>query len=286
MNERFELYFQYNKLYKPLKSKSKISPRITSFVNASLPRGFYFLTLTVVLRISSSQRFVPLDFFSQFYIVESTMASDTDHPFTLNPYELQRKPHLPQNYPTELSISVEDHELTCHFKCAICMEFLHNTMTSKYCMHRFCKKCINDSLRVSKKECPTCRTKLTSHRDLHPDPQFDRLIETLFPDRNEWQQREEERLIAKYGVDGKKRRGGKKSSMSNLSTTNSSSGGFSSTSLLSSSATSTSSPEVSTSKQSTDLTTDANNNQTSMASPRRKRGRPRGSFKKVHAWIE
>ena len=51
---------------------------------------------------------------------------------------------------------------------------------------RFCAKCIITALRSGNKECPTCRKKLVSKRSLRADPNFDRLVETIFPNREEY----------------------------------------------------------------------------------------------------
>ena len=55
------------------------------------------------------------------------------------------------------------------------------------CLHRFCEECIVDALRKGRKECPTCRVKLTSHRDLRSEPRIDFLLGTLLGDLDEWE---------------------------------------------------------------------------------------------------
>jgi hypothetical protein len=52
------------------------------------------------------------------------------------------------------------------------------------CMHRFCQTCIEDAIRLGKKECPNCRVKCTSRRSLRPDTFFDELIHLVYPDLN------------------------------------------------------------------------------------------------------
>lgn len=61
-------------------------------------------------------------------------------------------------------------------------------------MHRFCKSCIEESLRKTKRECPTCRKPLASHRALREDTNFDALIKLFIPDRDAFLQRERLRL--------------------------------------------------------------------------------------------
>lgn len=48
-------------------------------------------------------------------------------------------------------------------------------------MHRFCKECIEKALRLGKKECPTCRKLIVSHRSLREDENFDKLIRIFYP---------------------------------------------------------------------------------------------------------
>ncbi|CAB4059319.1 RNF1_2 [Lepeophtheirus salmonis] len=68
---------------------------------------------------------------------------------------------------------------------------LSSTMTTKECLHRFCADCIVTALRSGNKECPTCRKKLVSKRSLRPDPNFDQLVEKIFPNREEYEAQQE-----------------------------------------------------------------------------------------------
>merc|ERR1712151_1366140 len=67
-------------------------------------------------------------------------------------------------------------------------------MVTKNCLHRFCSECITTALRRGNQECPTCRKKLVSRRCLRPDPNFDSLINKLFPGRKEALEREQAEL--------------------------------------------------------------------------------------------
>jgi len=58
-------------------------------------------------------------------------------------------------------------------------------------LHRFCAGCISKSLRLGKKECPTCRVKCSSRRHLRPDPNFDGIISQIYPDLEEFEAKEE-----------------------------------------------------------------------------------------------
>lgn len=54
--------------------------------------------------------------------------------------------------------------------CPICLqEFIAPVITA--CRHSFCEGCIKSAFRI-KKECPTCRRAITTHRELRADPQL------------------------------------------------------------------------------------------------------------------
>lgn len=66
----------------------------------------------------------------------------------------------------------------------------------KYC-DRFCQECIVTALRSGNKECPTCRKKLVSKRSLRPDPNFDALINKIYPNRDDYNAHQERVLAAR-----------------------------------------------------------------------------------------
>ena len=62
--------------------------------------------------------------------------------------------------------------------CPICRDVMVVAVSNMGCLHRFCKSCIESSLR-SKLECPACRVKVKSRRSLRPDNRYDELIKLL-----------------------------------------------------------------------------------------------------------
>merc|ERR1712125_174015 len=72
--------------------------------------------------------------------------------------------------------------------CPICLSILRKVKTVMKCLHRFCEECIVDALRKGKKECPTCRVKIPSHRDLRSEPRIDFLLGTLLGDLDIWEE--------------------------------------------------------------------------------------------------
>ena len=64
------------------------------------------------------------------------------------------------------------------------------------CLHRFCRECIQKCLRVGKHECPSCRMRVPSRRSLRPDPSFDALIASVYPDLAAFEAYEEAAIAA------------------------------------------------------------------------------------------
>lgn len=110
----------------------------------------------------------------------------------LSMYDVERecRPPITDDSTTTLQVRTLNIEL----QCPICLGVLHNTMTVMECLHRFCSGCISKSLRLGKKECPTCRVHCSSRRHLRPDPNFDGLIAQIYPNLDEFEAKED-RLI-------------------------------------------------------------------------------------------
>ncbi|KAL1562770.1 RING-type E3 ubiquitin transferase [Salvia divinorum] len=87
-------------------------------------------------------------------------------------------------------ISVSLSELRSNVQCPICLGILKNTRTVMGCLHRFCKECIDKSMRLGNKECPACRMHCASRRSLRDDVVFDKLISSVFPDLDLYEKEE------------------------------------------------------------------------------------------------
>lgn len=59
------------------------------------------------------------------------------------------------------------------------MGYMKKSILVRECMHRFCERCITDSIRLGKNECPTCRVKIPSRRAWSRDERFDELIKCV-----------------------------------------------------------------------------------------------------------
>ncbi|KAK9064256.1 hypothetical protein SSX86_015636 [Deinandra increscens subsp. villosa] len=67
-------------------------------------------------------------------------------------------------------------------QCPICLGVIRKTRKVMECLHRFCRECIDKSMRMGNNECPACRAHCASRRSLRDDPNFDALIALLYPD--------------------------------------------------------------------------------------------------------
>ncbi|KAJ6865857.1 E3 ubiquitin-protein ligase RING1b isoform X1 [Populus alba x Populus x berolinensis] len=67
---------------------------------------------------------------------------------------------------------------------------IKKTRTVMECLHRFCRECIDKSMRMGNNECPACRTHCASRRSLRDDPNYDALIAALYPDIDKYEEEE------------------------------------------------------------------------------------------------
>ncbi|XP_074336486.1 putative E3 ubiquitin-protein ligase RING1a [Apium graveolens] len=87
-------------------------------------------------------------------------------------------------------ISVPLAHICKELQCPICLGIIKKTRTVMECLHRFCKECIDKSMRLGNNECPACRTHCASRRSLRDDPKYDALISLLYPDINKYEEEE------------------------------------------------------------------------------------------------
>lgn len=114
-----------------------------------------------------------------------TDAFDPDAVFLM--WEKTRKVRkLTINSQTTLTIplSVITNIIEEDMKCPICLGTIDITSSVTTCLHRFCSKCLERSLRVDlgpkgHHDCPACRAKMASRRSSKRDVRFDNLITVL-----------------------------------------------------------------------------------------------------------
>ncbi|CAM6096783.1 unnamed protein product [Calypogeia fissa] len=81
-------------------------------------------------------------------------------------------------------------EIRKEMQCPICLGIIRKTRTVMECLHRFCRECIDKSMRLGNNECPACRTHCASRRSLRDDPNFDALIAAIYPDLDKYEEEE------------------------------------------------------------------------------------------------
>lgn len=100
--------------------------------------------------------------------------------------------HAPSSPSEEKSefVFVELLEIRKEVQCPICLGIIKKTRTVMECLHRFCRECIDKSMRLGNNECPACRTHCASRRSLRDDPNYDALIAALYPDIEKYEEEE------------------------------------------------------------------------------------------------
>ncbi|CAK9273339.1 unnamed protein product [Sphagnum jensenii] len=86
-------------------------------------------------------------------------------------------------------------DLRKEMQCPICLGIIRKTRTVMECLHRFCRQCIDKSMRLGNNECPACRTHCASRRSLRDDPKFDNLVAALYPNVDQYEAEE----MAEFG---------------------------------------------------------------------------------------
>ena len=107
----------------------------------------------------------------------------------LAPYEEERQPRLVMRGKKVL-VPVES--LRADVNCAICLNVMDNSAMTLECSHRFCKECIEKSIRLASNDCPTCRGKINTRRSLREDSRLDSLISIVFGNVEALEEREEQ----------------------------------------------------------------------------------------------
>ncbi|KAK8657295.1 hypothetical protein V6N13_035545 [Hibiscus sabdariffa] len=87
-------------------------------------------------------------------------------------------------------VFVELPEIRKDVQCPICLGIIKKTRTVMECLHRFCRECIDKSMRLGNNECPACRTHCASRRSLRDDPNYDAFIAALYPDIDKYEEQE------------------------------------------------------------------------------------------------
>ncbi|KAL2483335.1 putative E3 ubiquitin-protein ligase [Forsythia ovata] len=89
-------------------------------------------------------------------------------------------------------VTLQLSELRDNVQCPICLGIIKRTRTVMGCLHRFCRECIDKSIRLGNNECPACRMHCASRRSMRNDLGFDALISSVYTDVEKY---EEEELV-------------------------------------------------------------------------------------------
>ena len=108
--------------------------------------------------------------------------TDTDRHFTfiigLTLYEMHRKPREITN---EAEKKVLFSEVAPQLCCYLCEGPFVRPYAVMECLHRFCFDCVSKYLRIGRKDCPRCGTRLPSTRFMRPDPATELVISLICP---------------------------------------------------------------------------------------------------------
>lgn len=95
---------------------------------------------------------------------------------------LEEDPHPVRAQVSETAVVVTARMINSELTCPICLGIIRNCTTVMECLHRFCLACIEKSLRLGRKQCPSCRVACPSRRNLRQDTNFDALVAKIYPD--------------------------------------------------------------------------------------------------------
>ncbi|CAM6043370.1 unnamed protein product [Sphagnum compactum] len=110
-------------------------------------------------------------------------------PGSPNPPDADGTSESPSNGEDEEEyISVYLPDIRKEMQCPICLGIIRKTRTVMECLHRFCRACIDKSMRLGNNECPACRAHCASRRSLRDDPNFDNLVAALYPNLDQYEE--------------------------------------------------------------------------------------------------
>ncbi|KAL0321257.1 UNVERIFIED_CONTAM: putative E3 ubiquitin-protein ligase RING1a [Sesamum radiatum] len=116
-------------------------------------------------------------------------SENPDHEQPENAYDSEGSSYSSSGEKDEF-IVVKLAEIRKEVQCPICLGIIRKTRTVMECLHRFCRECIDKSMRLGNNECPACRTHCASRRSLRDDPNYDALIAALYPDIDKYEEEE------------------------------------------------------------------------------------------------
>lgn len=104
-------------------------------------------------------------------------------------FDIYRQPRAPVVDP-KVARTIPVETLRSDLKCPVCLGIIQKATVVMECLHRFCGECIQKCIGSARKECPSCRQHIPSKRSLRKDENFDRLIQKIIPNVEEFERRE------------------------------------------------------------------------------------------------
>ncbi|XP_062162412.1 putative E3 ubiquitin-protein ligase RING1a isoform X2 [Alnus glutinosa] len=118
--------------------------------------------------------------------VQDTQSNNHEH--LEDAEESDRSPSSSYGDNKDEFVAVKLSDIRKEVQCPICLGIIRKTRTVMECLHRFCRECIDKSMRLGNNECPACRTHCASRRSLRDDPNYDALIAALYPDIDKYEE--------------------------------------------------------------------------------------------------
>lgn len=117
-------------------------------------------------------------------IISAKGTDDTFHKYeivpSLSPYDIYRKAYVLPEVDAYPPVPLE--VVNADIKCPVCLGIIDTAYCIQSCLHRFCRECIVSSLRLGRKECPSCREIVSSKRNTRRDHRIEAIISIIYPD--------------------------------------------------------------------------------------------------------
>ena len=111
-------------------------------------------------------------------------------------YETLCKPReINSNHTIKFTSSQIERILNEILHCNICNDIYQEPVNIKNCLHKFCKKCIEDYNRKIKKECAICRHPVETRRLMKEDLKLKQIINCLIPDIDKFREEEQKMIM-------------------------------------------------------------------------------------------
>lgn len=82
----------------------------------------------------------------------------------------------------QISVSKDQMEMIINetLRCNICLEIYSDPVNIKNCLHKFCRRCIEEYNRKFKKECALCRHSIETRRHMREDNTLKNISKSVY----------------------------------------------------------------------------------------------------------